>query len=87
MVHQPHGNEATGSSCVQGQGIFHLRVGYHLLDGKQVALKKPLAVLQSHSEDSSGAQKSGKHYEVHHMCQRVTALGQDWRSCLMAATP
>ena len=33
--------------CPQGSGIFHLQVGYHMLDGKQVALKKPLAVMQS----------------------------------------
>ena len=49
-----------GPSGSQEDGVYQLRIGYHLLDGKQVALQKPLAVLES--RPSAG--RSGKEYQV-----------------------
>ena len=39
-------------------------MGYHLLDGKQVALKKPLAVLESHTDASSTGHETAKCFKV-----------------------
>jgi hypothetical protein len=32
--------------CLQKAGVVELQIGYHLLEGKIITLKKPLAVLE-----------------------------------------
>ena len=58
---------------MQGRGDFHLRVGYHLLDGKQVALKKPLAVLESHANGGSNGSEPGRCFKVNRLSEHVVA--------------
>ena len=53
----------------QGTGAFQLKVGYHLLDGKKVALKKPLVVLESHADSSRS--ESARCFKVGYRCDRV----------------
>ena len=49
-----------------------MRIGYHLLDGKQVLLKAPLAVLESQPVEDGLESSSSKRFQVGH---RVSLVG------------
>lgn len=41
--------------CMQNQDTVQLQIGYHMLEGKRVPLKKPMAILEKQQEtDSEG---------------------------------
>lgn len=37
----------------QNKDIVQLQIGYHILEGKKMALKKPLAIMETVQQDSS----------------------------------
>ena len=49
---------------LQAAGAYQLRIGYHLLEGKQVPLKKPLAVMEAQPAGEATEPSAGKQYQV-----------------------
>ena len=63
-------------SDLQQPGVVHLTIGYHQLEGKQVPLKKSLAIM----EKREGSSQSGCEYHVSSACRPCDACAAALRA-------